>query len=116
METISISILRELFRNLIPFRNLYEDTGQDTILNDGVEYSLWDLERLYEALPLLPPRQAEAIELVYVRQMKEKAAAVAMGVSPTNPVCVYATDGLKNLVKLIEDGTLTWCRPSFVAA
>lgn len=116
MDAVSVGVLRELMRNLIPFRTLYEDTGQDTIIGpDRVEYSLWDLERLYESLFLLPPRQAEAIELCLVRQYRERDAAVAMGVSETNPVAMYATDGLKNLIRMVESGQISWSRPSTAA-
>lgn len=116
VDIVAVAVLRELMRNLIPFRNLYEDTGQDILVGpDRVEYSLWDLERLYESLHLLPPRQAEAIELCLVRQYKEREAALAMGVSETNPVAMYATDGLKNLIKMVEAGTISWARPSVAA-
>lgn len=103
LTTIQVGLLRELFRNLVAFRNLYEDTGQDIITGpEGIEFSLWDLEHLYEHLHLLPTRQAQAIELCLVGQFKEREAAVIMGVSITNPVAMYATDGLKNLVRMID--------------
>ncbi len=105
---LSVTILRELFRNLVQFRNLLEDTGQDVIVApNGDEWCLHDLEYLLaEGVPLLPPRQAEAIQLCLIEQKKERVAAVIMGVSPTNPVAAYAADGLSNLIRIIERGEL----------
>lgn len=103
-----VSILRELFRNLRGFRDLYEFEGTDTILGpDGIEWCLWDLLYLYEeGLPKLPPRQRFAIKLFLVDNVKEEDCAILLGTKPTNPTGTYATDGLKNLVRLIENGDL----------
>jgi DNA-directed RNA polymerase specialized sigma24 family protein len=116
-QTLSVSILRELFRNLVAFRNLHEDTGQDVISDPRFgEWCLHDLEYLYvEGLPLLPPRQAEAIELCLVQQYKEREAALMMGVKVTNPVAAYAADGLANLIRMIERGDLPRFRVEEVA-
>jgi len=97
---LDVSLLRSLFRNLLAFRALYQDQGIDEITGPGgVVFSLWDLEALYEKVPSLPPRQAQAIEWCLVRGEREEDVAVKMGLRPTNPVAVYATLGLQKLVK-----------------
>jgi predicted DNA-binding protein (UPF0251 family) len=107
MPGISVSILRELFRNIQAFRSFYETEHQDTIRDaHGREWCLWDIEYLYEQRHLLSTRQCEAIELCLFLNMTEENAAVRMGVSPTNPVAMYATDGLKKLVAMVEAGEL----------
>jgi DNA-directed RNA polymerase specialized sigma24 family protein len=97
-----------MFRNLVAFRSLYESEGVDVIKGpDGREWSLWDLEYLYEeAQRRLPPQQRLAIELCLVHNVKESEAAVRMNVSPTNPVAMYASLGLKKIVKWINSGQL----------
>ena len=105
---ISVTVLRELFRNLQEWESLYESDGIDTITgHDGQEYSLWDIKYLHEQLPKLPKRQREAITLYLIQNMREADAAVEMGVSPTNPIGIYATVGLKKLIGMIEAGELT---------
>lgn len=113
-----MTTLRELFRGLQAFRAVYEEHGVEQITdNDGVEWVIHDLVYLYEeGLPLLPPRQRQAIELCLVRNEREKDAAVEMGVSPTNPVAMYATEGLKALLRMIEAGDLPRFRTSQGAA
>lgn len=104
---IEVSVLRELFRNLQLFRAVYEDEGVDTIhTQSGDSWVIWDLEYLYGELHRLPRRQAQAIELCLVQNLKEEDAARIMGVSPTNPVAMYATEGLKKIVVLIGSGAL----------
>ncbi len=98
--------LRELFRNLQQFRAIYESYGIDTINGPDGEICLWDLEYLYSQLHRLPLRQHQAIELCLVRNIKETDAAVLMGVSPTNPVAMYATSGLEKIVFYIRTGAL----------
>lgn len=103
-----MSTLRALFRNLQGFRVAFEENGVQEVTDpDGFTWVLQDLEYLYEVgLPMLPPRQRQAIELCLVQNKRECDAAVAMGVSPTNPVAMYAGDGLRNLLKIIEAGDL----------
>lgn len=86
---------------------MYESDGVDTVIDpDGEEWNLFDIDYLYRVgLPRLPPRQREAIELCLVRNMKEVEAARTMGVSPTNPVAMYATSGLEKLVGMVKAGT-----------
>lgn len=103
MPGLTVAILRELFRNLQAFRAFFENESQDTITDGlGREWCLWDIEYLYECRHwALSPRQAEAIELCLYQNRTEVEAAVLMGVSPTNPVAMYATDGLRKLVALV---------------
>lgn len=104
---MQVSVLRELFRNLQAFRAFYEAEGQDTITGpDGIDYNLFDIEHLYSQVHLLSPRQRQAIELCLVSNVKEKEASKIMGVSQTNPVMMYATNGLKKLCDLIEAGEI----------
>lgn len=107
MAALPVSVLRELFRNLQSFRSVYETDGIDEVVGpDGVHYCLWDLEYLYKQLHRLPRRQAQAIELCLVQNMRECDAAQVMGVSPTNPVAMYAKSGLEKLVFMAEEGVL----------
>lgn len=99
---LSVAVLRELFRNYAHFKATYEDHGIDTVRFREIEITIWDMDSLYELLPRLPHRQHQAIELCLVQQYREKDAAVAMGVSETNPVAMYATSGLANLLAIVE--------------
>ncbi len=101
------TVLRELLRNLQAFHAFYESEGIDTITGpDGKDYCLWDIEHLYAQVKHLSPRQRQAIELCLVSNVKEKDATKIMGVSETNPVMMYATNGLQRLCKMIEDGEI----------
>jgi hypothetical protein len=42
--------------------------------------------------------------LCLVSNVKEKKATQIMGVSETNPVMMYATNGLKRICAMIENG------------
>lgn len=107
MPGLTVTVLREMFRNLQAFRSYYESEHEDTIRDHlAREWCLWDLEYLYEQRIVLSPRQCQAIELCLFENMTEEAAAIAMGVSPTNPVAMYATDGLRKLVAMVESGEL----------
>lgn len=104
--------LRNLLKTYGQFRVYYEEGEvEDTLIGpDGEEYSLWDLQRMIEVLvPKLPPRMAEAIDLFLVQGMREVDAAIAMGLSPTNPVAMYASEGLSKLVQWTNDDLL-WAR------
>lgn len=103
---LEVGVLRELFRSYQSWLALFETEGIDTIPGpNGEVYSLWDVQYLLGiALSRLPPRQAEAIRLCLVEGSREQDAAVKMGVSVTNPVASYATAGLRNLIKMIEEG------------
>lgn len=100
-------MLRELFRNLRAFRAYYETEQIDEITApDGTVWSLWDVEYLYTEIYRLSPRQQQAIELCLIANVSERNAALLMGVSVTNPVASYATNGLRKLCALIEQGEL----------
>lgn len=102
-----ISEMRELLRNLAEFRAVYESTGVEEIVTPlGATWSLWDLEYLYDQVGRLTLRQRQAIELCLIQGIKEKQAAVLMGVKATNPVMMYATLGIRNLLDMIERGEL----------
>lgn len=86
---------------------MYEADGVDTLAGpDGFSISLWDIEYLVNNLSLLPPRQRQAIQFCLIENMKESDAAVRMGVSPTNPVSMYASSGLTKLIALVRAGVL----------
>lgn len=78
----------------------------DVLAISGFEVSLWDVDYLVSNLRLLPTRQREAIEWCFLEGLREQDAAVKMGVSRTNPVSMYANEGLKKLLCLIEAGAL----------
>lgn len=106
---IDVGTLRKLFRNFLQLRSLYESDGLDEVrgLDGRIVITLWDMEYLYrEAERLLPPRQWQAIELCLVQNKTEVEVARLMGVSETNPVAMYATDGLRALVTAINNGSL----------
>lgn len=104
---LSVKLLRELFRNIQQFRALYETEGIDEVTGpNGDVFSYFDLEYLYQQLYRLPVRQRQAIELCLVQNKRESEAAVMMGVSPTNPVSMYAASGLEKLVAMVQTGGL----------
>lgn len=105
----AISELRELFRILQDLRVEYEKNGtQEIVTPEGNRWSLWDIEYLYQkSQELLTARQQQAIVLCLVHNIRERDAAQIMGVSETNPVMMYATLGLSNLLGLISEGKLS---------
>ena len=107
-----VGILRELVRHLQAWESLYETDTIDTITGpDGVTYSLADIQYLYGCRTMLSPRQRQSIELCLYANVKEKDATIIMGVSPTNPVAMYATNGLARLCVMIAAGELPRYRP-----
>jgi hypothetical protein len=104
---LDVTTLREFFRQLQQWRSIYESDGVDTIRGPGgEEYCLWDIDYLESQLYRLPKRQREAIILYLIDNMREADAAVAMGVSATNPIGIYATVGLGKLIDMINNGEL----------
>ena len=102
-----MSVLRELFRNLQAFRSYVEAGGSEDLIWHGHEYSYWDLERIYlYSQATLPRRQHQAIFLCLYQNVLEKKAAEIMGVSPTNPVAMYATKGLEKLISDLRAGRI----------
>lgn len=101
------SELRELFRYLLEFRSVFAETGVEEICTPlGNRWSIWDLEYLYKQCSRLSARQRQAITLCLVHNMREKDAARAMGVKETNPVMMYATQGLTHLLNMVKSGEL----------
>ena len=112
---MDVKTLRELFRNLQWWETLYESQGLDTLTGpDGVQYHLVDIQYLYSCRTMLSARQSQAIELCLYEDTKERDTTLIMGVSPTNPVAMYATDGLKKIIRLFESGSLPKYRPERV--
>lgn len=100
----SVGVLRELFRSLQPWRSAAIEYGIDCLTGpDGTEYALVDIENLYALRHMLSLRQRQAIEACLVADQREVDVAVAMGVSPTNPVASYATQGMKRLLAIAEE-------------
>lgn len=108
-----VNELRALFRYLQAFRSLHETEGIDEITTpSGRVWSLWDLEYLYRsASRLLTPAQYRALTLFLVHDVKETEAAQLMGVSPTNPIGMYASLGLRKLLDSIDGGGMDRFRP-----
>jgi hypothetical protein len=104
---VDVKNLRELIRHLQAWEALYETDNIDTITGpDGQTYHLVDIQYLYGCRTFLSPRQRQAIELCLYQNVKERDATAIMGVSPTNPVCMYSTNGLAALVRMIESDQL----------
>lgn len=112
---LTVPLLREALRNYQHWKSLFEAREVPDVLDSeqtGYALSLWDIEYLIDNLHLLPPRQRQAIQFCLIENMKEKDAAVRMGVSPTNPVSMYAMSGLTKLVALVKAGALPRFRES----
>lgn len=104
---MTVRILRELIRHLQAWRALYESDGIDTITGpDGQTYCLHDVEYLYQCRTLLSPRQSEAINLFLYQNIRERDVALLMKVSETNPIAIYATQGLARICEMIKNGEL----------
>lgn len=105
---MNVGTLRELLRNLQSWESLYAAREVDDTLPGpgGVEYNLFDIQYIYSCRVRLAPRQRQAIELFLYENIREKEVAHRMGVSTSNPVAMYATDGLKRLCFMIESGML----------
>jgi DNA-directed RNA polymerase specialized sigma24 family protein len=113
---VDLAVLRELLRNLQAFQSLYECEGIASVrAPDGRDWTIWDLQYLYEARKNLSPRQRQAIELCLFQNIKEREAARMMGVSETSPVAVYANNGLRRLIVMIEAGDLPRFHSDLVA-
>lgn len=106
-EESFVKLMRGVFRNLQTFRSVYEETGNDTLVCNDMTLNLFDMERLYAQRRLLSLRQQEAIELFLEQDIKEKDVAIMMGVSETNPVAIYATQGLKKMYHMIDTGVIS---------
>ena len=105
---MEVSVLRELLRNLQSWESLYESSDVPEVIPgpDGSEYCLFDIQYIYSCRDRLAARQQEAIELFLYENLTEKEVARLRGVSDTNPVAMYATEGLKRLCAMITGGEL----------
>lgn len=100
----TVGVLRELFRCLQAWRSAAIEYGIDSLTGpDGTEYALVDIENLYVLRRLLSDRQRQAIEACLVADQREVDVAIAMGVSPTNPVASYATQGMRRLLTIAAE-------------
>ena len=104
---LTVEVLRELLRHHQAWHSLFEAREVEDVLEyQDIAVSLWDLDYLVVALKRLPPRQREAIQYCFLEGMRESDAAVRMGVSPTNPVSMYANEGVKKILVMIVAGDL----------
>lgn len=111
-----VAELRTLFRHLEELRSLYEAKGVDEIVTpEGEHWSIWDLEYLYRESQKpdnLTPRQSQAITLCLIQGLSEREASKVIGTAPTNPVAIYANQGLARLLEMMESGHLQRFQPS----
>lgn len=107
--TALVDVHRELLRNLQQWRSLFEaDEVPDVLVaTDHRAYSLWDVIRFYEHRTLLPPRQQLSMQFCLFENMKERDAALRMGIKPSNPVSIYSTIGITSLLTKAVAGDLS---------
>lgn len=95
---------------LRPFRVTLEDGRRKRFAHQQVVPTISQLQKSaldYEAEhPCLPLGQRRAIQLFFVENMRERDAALLMGVSETNPVGMYAMTGLEQLLCWMDAGKL----------
>lgn len=107
---LTVDELRRLFRGLKVWRVLVRDYGLEysTITDsDGRQWNLWDIEFLLEVSQKhLPDRQAQAVNLFLVEGYLEREVALMMGIQESNPVGMYATDGLRKIVEMVQSRRL----------
>lgn len=110
---MEVAVLRELLRNLQAFQALREEHNITEITGpDGTIYSIFDIEYLYDSRTRLSPRQKQAIELFLYENIRERDVARMMGVAETNPIAIYATQGLIRLCEMARSGELSKYRMS----
>jgi DNA-directed RNA polymerase specialized sigma24 family protein len=106
------------------WQSLYETEGVDILTAPGGQtYCLHDIQYLYDLsqgqttdrfgnrIFPLSPRQAQAIRLFLFENIRETDVAQMMGVSITNPVASYATQGMVRLKDMIESGQVSRFQP-----
>lgn len=105
--TITVDGLRVVLRGLLAWRDLFDRYGDVlyTVTDPfGVEWELHEVERLYQmSQEVLTRRQAQAVRYFLVDNMREEDVAVAMGIKPSNPIGLYATEGLRRIVELANE-------------
>lgn len=108
-----VGTLRELLRYLQTWEEYHRQYGGlETVARGNHVYHLQDIQYLYACRRLLTPRQRQAIELCLYEDRREVDVALMMNVSPTNPVAMYATNGLRRIISLAMSGDLPHFRPS----
>lgn len=78
----------------------------DILVSGDREISLWDAITFYQARIVLPDRQQQSLQFCLYENLKEKDAAVRMGILSTNPVSIYATIGITTLLGLALTGDI----------
>lgn len=108
-----LKVHREMLRNLQAWTSGYESQliPEVLIAGDGNSYCLWDLKEFYAARKRLPHRMSQAIEMCLYENMLEREVAVQMGLSPSNPVSIYANVGLARLLSWAYLGELGHYNP-----
>lgn len=76
----------------------------DILVSGDRSFSLWDGIRFYDARVILPERQQQSVQYCLYENLKERDAATKMGISPTNPVSIYATIGLTAMLASATQG------------
>lgn len=106
----TVDRFRRLFRNLQQWWVLYEVNPELEIIpsSDGREWSIWDVQRLYDYRTVLPDQQRKCIELFLYENYYERDTAAALGVGrgEHTSVAIYATVGLIKLLSLAREGQL----------
>jgi hypothetical protein len=116
-------------RNLQLWRSLYEADEVGTVITgpDQREYCLHDIEYIYACRLVqrhdrygrlsyvLSDRQRQAIELFLYDGVSERDCSLMMGIAETNPIGLYATEGLKKIVTMIQEGELPRFQPEMAA-
>lgn len=103
-----MGVHRDLIRNLQQWRSLFEslDVPDVLVASNAQSYSLWDVEVFYAQRVVVPERMRQSIEYCLYENMKERDAAVRMGISASNPVSEYATIGLTTMIAKAVKGEL----------
>lgn len=100
---MDVATLREFFRHLQYWQALRESHNVIEITGpDGQSYSIFDIEYLYACRVRLSARQRQAIELFLYENIRERDVARIMQVAETNPIAIYATQGLTKLCDMIS--------------
>lgn len=104
---MEVAVLRELFRNLQLFESMRQEYDLTEVTGpDGTTYSIYDIEYLYGCRDRLSTRQRQAIELFLYHNIRERDVARMMGVAETNPIAIYATQGLTRICQMARQGDL----------
>lgn len=103
-KEMTVDGLRTMLRGMLAWRDLFDQFGTPIYsVTDqyGTEWSIHEVERLYLlSQSMLTVRQAQAIRYFLVDNMREEDVAIAMGILPSNPIGLYATEGLRRLVEM----------------